>query len=179
MPRDEAVRATPEVTIQADIGGMTVAFVELVGGDERALNARLDLYRRAINRQRAQVELVEALVDIQARREALASAPRREREVLKARAEERVRQIASFEAAHQVRGNRGEFRMSQQQRAGLEAFDAETERKKGEFAADREKILAEMPHYEARAERARRIIAGAERSEVIEQEEAALPEAAD
>lgn len=155
-----------EAVVQADIGGMTIAFTASVTGPE--LDQRLDAWRKAINRQRAQNELVEALVDVQARREALVSAPDREREAIRARLDERARLVASFEAAHQVHRPRAEFKMTDSQRGALETFDAETEQQKAKFAADREKVAADLPQFEARIERARRIIDGAERAEVIE-----------
>lgn len=168
MPREDVyeVPATTEAVVQADVGGMTIAFTAVVVADE--IDARLDSWRKAINRQRAQNELVEALVDIQARREALISAPDRERETIRQRLEERAGLVASFEAAHTRRGGRAAFRMTDSQRNGLEDFDVETEREKAKFAAEIEKVAADIPLYEARAERARLIIDGKERSEVIE-----------
>jgi hypothetical protein len=167
MPEQRAfeVPVTAEAVVQADIGGMSIAFTRVVIDSE--IDSWLDTCRRAVNRQRAQQELVEALVDIEARKETLRSAPERERDMVKDRAAEQVRMRASWEAAHNTAGARTEFRLSPKYRQALEGFEAETERKRAEFAADREKVEAEMPLYEARAARARAIIAGAERSEVI------------
>ena len=157
---------TTELVVQADIGGMTIAFTGIVTPEET--DERLDVWRRAINRQRAQQELVEALVDINARRQALATSPQREAEMVKRRVDERVRLIASLEVAHSASGARvAEFKLNASQKKGLEAFDADTARNRAEFAADREKVAAEIPLYEARAARARAIIGGAERSEVV------------
>jgi hypothetical protein len=168
---------TTEAVVQADIGGMSVAFSGVVTDDE--LDAWLDKRRRAINRQRAQHELVEALVDVEARREALRTSPQREREMVKARTDERIRVVASLEAAHQNGGlsRVTEIRLTAAQKKGITDFDAETKRRRDEFETDREKVAAEIPHYEARAARARAIIGGAERSEVIGTEP--LPAAAD
>ncbi len=167
MPREDSFEApaATEAVVQADIGGMTIAFTAVVGAAE--INERLDAWRKAINRQRAQNELVEALVDIQARRDALAAAPDREREVIRSRLAERAVMVASWQAAHETSGKRAAFSQSPQQRQALLDYDAETERKKAEFAGDRAKIEAELPLWEARADRARRIIDGAERAEVI------------
>lgn len=178
MPKSEIyeVPVSAEAVVQADIGGMTIAFTRVVVSDE--LDPWLDTCRRAINRQRAQHELVEALVDIEARREALATSPEREREILRTRAAERIRLVASFEAAHAAVRARGDFQLTSAQRKGLTDYDDETERKRAEFAAEREKVKADIPHYEARAARARAIIAGKERAEVIGQRDE-FPAAAD
>lgn len=170
-----AVPITTEAVVQADIGGMSIAFTGVVVDGE--LDAWLDKRRRAINRQGAQHELVEALVDIAARREALRTSPQRERDMVKARTDERIRVVASIEAAHQSAARVPSIRLTAAQKKGIDDFDAETQRKREEFAADRAKVEAEIPHYEARAERARAIIAGKERWEVIEAEP--LPAAAD
>lgn len=165
MP-DYEVPVTAEIVVQADVGGMQIAFTRVA--IEGEIDAWLDSFRKSVNRQRAQQELVEALVDIQSRKQALASSPDRERDMLKERASERVRLRASFEAAHRSSNPRVvDFREGPKHRQVLDAYDQETERKRAEFEADRGKVLAEMPLYEARAERARAIIAGKERSEVI------------
>lgn len=174
-PRQFEVPITTEVVVQADIGGMSIAFTRVA--IEGEIDVWLDTCRRAVNRQKAQAELVEALVDIEARREAMASWPQRERDRVKARAEERTRLVASFQAAHQVGRPRVDFQMTPAQRKGVIDFDTESERKALEEVAARERVEAEIPHYEARAARARAIIGGKERSEVIGGE--GLREAAD
>jgi hypothetical protein len=108
----------------------------------------------------------------------LRTSPQRERDMVKARTDERIRVVASQEAAAQVRNTRvADFKLTAAQKKGIEDFDAETQRERDKFKSDRAKIEAEIPLYEARADRARRIIAGAERSEVIGSEP--LPAAAD
>ncbi len=164
MPPFE-VPITAEAVVQADIGGMSIAFTRVVVNDE--IDPWLDTCRKAINRQRAQHELVEALVDIEARRDALRTAPEREREMLKARGVERARLVASWEASHSMSGARGDFKPNPAQRKGLIEFDEQTAREREKFDSDREKVEAEMPHYEARRDRALAIIAGKERAEVI------------
>lgn len=172
IPEEEHL---PQVTVQADIGGMQVAFVELVPGSEKAkLDARLDLYRQAIDRQRAQQELVEALTDLRARQEALAQAPERERSLLKSRAEERVRLVAQWHAEYDARPHRVDFTLGNKHLAALHTFDEETDKKLSDECAACERIRAELPMYEARIARQRRIIAGATRAEVMEEEPLAL-----
>ncbi len=163
-----ATTISPEIVVQADIGGMQIAFTTQARGDEATINAHLDLFAKAISRQRARAELIEALVDVRAIREALALAPDRERAMVKERADQRVRMIAAFEAAHQARGARSDFSLNAAQRQGLQTWDAETDQKRAEFAADREKAVAELPRHIARVARQRAIIAGADRADVIE-----------
>src|SRR5260370_23110619 len=163
MPdRPEEVRVSAEAGVRADMGGMSIAFKRVIVNEE--LDPWLDTCRRAINRQRAQNELVEALVDIEARHEALRTSPEREREALKTRATERIRLVASFEAAHAAVRARGEFQLTSAQRKGLMDYDDETERQRAEFAADRENGKADIPHYEARPARPRAIIGCQERA---------------
>ena len=158
-------RYSPEITIQADIGGCQVAIVEMVGAESAAdIDARLDVYRKAIERQRAHNSLIEALVDLTARCEALAMLPEREREWARTRAAERARLAASFDAAAQTRrsGSR-----SLQEKQALEKFDEQTPIDQGKFAVEREKLMKEIPMYEAQVARQRAIIAGRDRSEVM------------
>lgn len=164
----EPAMISPEIVVQADIGGMTIAFTTQARGDAATINAHLDLFAKAISRQRAQAELIEALVDVRAIREALALSPERERATMKGRTDERVRMIAAFEASHNARGARSAFGLNAAQRQGLQNFDAETEQKRAEFASDRENAAAELPRHIARVARQRAIIAGADRADVIE-----------
>lgn len=159
------VPVTAELVVQADVGGMQIAFTRVAVEGE--VDAWLDSCRKAVNRQRAHQELVEALVDIQARREALASSPDRERAMVKERAAERARLRATFKAQHEASGARVPFAEGKKHHQALDLWDQETEKKRAEFAADRAKVTAELPLYEARAARARAIIAGKDRSEVI------------
>jgi hypothetical protein len=173
----ESGPVAPEITIQGDIGGATIAIVELVSGLTAAkLDDRLDMYRRAIERQRAHNSLVEALVDLHARTEALESLPQRRIDAAKARVQERARLAASFEAAGQLGGRRQEG-MSRQQKQRLDEFDAQTPVEMARFDAERAQLEKEIPLYEAQVARQRAIIAGRDRSEVIGFK--ALPEAAE
>ncbi len=174
---DFEVPVTAEIVVQADVGGMQIAFTRVA--IEGEVDAWLDSCRKAVNRQRAHQELVEALVDIKARRDALESSPDRERDMLKERAAERVRLRASFKAAHDATRPRVGFVEGAKHRQALEAFDGETERKRAEFEADRVKVAADLPAFEARAARARAIIGGKDRSEVIDMASEPLADAAD
>ena len=160
------VPVTTEAHVEADIGAIKLMLTAVVTDDE--IDKRLDLWRTAISRQRAHFELIEALVDVRALGEALKLSPGLERTTMKGRADERVRMIAAFEAAHNARGARSEFSLNAAQRQGLQNFDAETEEKRASFAADREKAAADLPRHRARVARQRAIIAGADRADVIE-----------
>lgn len=170
----------PEIVLQADIGGMTIAFTELVSGaDEEKLNERLDLYGRAIARQRAKVTLTEKLVDLLAAQKTLASLPEREMATIKARAEERMRLRASFEAAHDASGRRSAFRLNDAQQKGLEAFDAQTAVERKKLDDERKMIEAGLPVLEAQIARLRGVIAGRDPMEALEVERETLAEAAE
>jgi hypothetical protein len=164
-PRPFEVPVTAEAVVQADAFGMTVAFTRVVVDGE--IDAWLDTCRRAISRQRAHHELLEALSDLAAVQETMRSGPALERGLVKARADEQVRMRASWEAAHNTAGARTEFRLTPKYRQALEEFEAETARQVAKLAAAREAAVAKVPNFEARVARSRALIAGAERSEVI------------
>lgn len=168
------VPVTAEAVVQADIGGMSIAFTRVITPEEQ--DPWLDQCRKSINRQRAQHELVEALVDIEARKQAIDQLPERLAKLKKERAEERARMIASWQASHAAANRRVEFMPNAAQRQARDTFDQETARKIAEAEADKEKVEAELPHYEARAARARAIIAGKERWETIAEERLAAAE---
>lgn len=171
MPREarESGPVAPEIVLQAEVGGFTIAITELLAGaTAEKLNERLDTYRRAIERQRAHNSLVEALVDLVARREALASWDERRTAALKALADEQVRQRAAFESSNQVgaRTRRSEGLTTQQQQA-LDQFRERRVAEEAKFHAEKANLEAEIPRYEAQVARQRAIIAGRDRSEVI------------
>lgn len=171
-----------EIVIQADLGGLSIAFTDPAKGtDEASLNERLDLYTKVIGRQRAKFTLSEKLVDLLAARKALAALPEQEREVLKSRAEERARQHAAMAAAHDVAGKRGEFMPNLAQRNQLSAFDAETAAEREKLQKQRQTLERDIPIIEAQISRLRAVIAGGdpidplvEESESLAKEKAAV-----
>ncbi len=169
MPREaHSIKASPQITVQCDIGGLQIAFIEQVENltlDE--VTQHLDLYRNVISRQRAQQSLIEALVDVDARQKRLAELDTAKAEALREIAERKARTRSSWEAAHEAMGRRAEFKLTDPQRKGLAAFDTEITDKDAEFEAERAKLERELPLYEAQVSRQRAIIAGRERAEVI------------
>ncbi len=161
----------PEIQIQADIGGINIVLGETTTDlSAQDLDCRLDLYTKAINRKRAQVDLGLALADLANQRFELEDLPRVQRAYEKGRGEEHARLRASFEAAHDGAGRRGEFKMNESQKNRLQDILSEIDKKKGEFA-NRTAMLrdVEIPGTEKRIERCRKQIAGeADRHEVLE-----------
>lgn len=169
MPREhrESGPVAPEITIQAEIGGCTIAIVELVSGlTPEKLDERLDLYRRSLERQRAHNSLVEALVDLHAHVETLALLPQRRREVARARVEERAKMAASFQAMTSI-GPRRQEGYTRQEQQRLDEFDAQTPHEMAKLDEEQERLEKAIPLYELQVARQRAIIAGTDRSEVI------------
>jgi hypothetical protein len=170
MPREirESGPVAPEITIQADIGGATIAIVELVSGmTAEKLDARLDMYRRALERQRAHNLLVEALVELHARRDTLEQLPERRAEKAKERVTERARMAAAFAASAEASGRRTP-NLSAQQRQRLDEFDQMTPVEMAKLDDEETRLKKEIPLYEAQVSRQRAIIAGRDRSDVID-----------
>lgn len=160
----------PEVVVQADCFGMTIAFTELLtGANEQKINDRLDLFGRIISRQRAKPALVEALIDLRAREERLAGLADERVQLVRKRGEERARLIASYQAQHQVMDRRGDYRPSASQKQNLANFDTETERKLEELKVLAERLPEEIKECEAKVARQRAIIEGTlDRHEVLD-----------
>lgn len=178
MPREARASGpvAPEIVVQCDIGGMTIAFTELVSGaDEAKINDRLDLFARTIGRQRARITLTEKLVDLLANEKATASLPERKREHAKARAAERARIVASWEAQHQVSSKRVvDFKMSDQQRKALLEFDQQSESDLRKLDAEAEALALQRPLLDAQIARLRAVIAGGDPLAPLEAEQSQL-----
>jgi hypothetical protein len=169
IERPGSGKIAPQITIQADVGGMSLAFVEDTSGvDEGKLRERVGIYRRVIDYARAQNSLVEALVDLQAVKEALASWDERRAAALKAVADEKIREQASYEAANQLgpRAKRTDG-FTDQQMQNLRQFDAKRAAEAAKFDLEKENLEKALPRHEAQVARQRAIIAGRDRSEVI------------
>ncbi len=169
MPREaHSIKASPQITVQCDIGGLQIAFIEQVESltlDE--VTQHLDLYRNVISRQRAQQALIEALVDVDARQKRLVELDTAKAQALRDIAEEKARTRAAWEAGHQAMGRRADFKMTDPQKKALVQFDERIQQKDAEFEAERARLERELPLYEAQVSRQRAIIAGRERAEVI------------
>lgn len=166
------------LVVQGDIGGVQLALEQHLdaSADADYINERLDMMTRAFWRQQAHPRLWEAMVDVKARRDALEKLPERELDYAKSRVEERARMVASWHAAHAV-SKRAAFEFSRSQTQALADFDKATSDKQAEMAAEKIRIGKEIPLYEAQVARQRAVLAGADRSEVLD--EAPLAQAAE
>jgi hypothetical protein len=168
------------LTLQGEIGGVSLALEQFIdaSSDEATVNDTLDLMTRAWHRQRAKSSLRALLTDVRRQKIVLDSLPAEKTQLAKDRAADKARLIASWGAAHQISGKRGDFRPSQSQRQNLETHDLETVAKLAEIdkkIADNERMI---PVLEEEMGRLRRQIAGEDPIDETEAEEP-LPLAAE
>ena len=160
-------KVAPEITLQAEVGGFQIAIVDhMISATPAELDARLDIYRKAIERQRAHNSLVEALVDLTACSEALESWDDRRAEALALIAAEQARTRASFEAKNQV-GRRRSEELTPAQNEALAEYPDRQKAEQARLDAEKATLKARLPMYETQVARQRAIIAGRDRSEVI------------
>lgn len=160
----------PEMVIQAEVGGMTLAFTELVNGSEADLKARFDIYRRVIDHARAYQLLYEALNEVASREKTLHDLPKRRDAAMKAIAEERARARASFAGGART-GN-----LTGQQQKTMDMFNKQLEDEQAKWDKLRAQLEIEIPLYMDQVARQRAVIEGAERADSIGFD---LPEAAE
>jgi hypothetical protein len=154
---------SPEVVVQAEVAGMTIAFTAHV--PEEKLDAYMDMVRRHIDRARAHNKLVEVLIDLTANEEALASWPERKAKAIAEIVAERTRLRAQYELANA--GSRRADGLSPKQQNDLEAFTPKIELEDKKFAAERKTIEGNILVYRDHVSRQRQIIAGAERADMV------------
>src|SRR4029077_2397545 len=114
-----------EIVIQADLGGLSIAFTEQLSGTvaEDVVNQQLDRFTQAIGRRRSTFTLSEKLVDLLATRKTLETHDQRLAEELKKKAEERMRINMAF---RQPEGRRLERPKTKAQLAAEQQNDEET-----------------------------------------------------
>lgn len=159
-----------EMVVQADIGGITIAFTEHFdgGGGIRRQNDILDECMRTIDRARAKQAMIEKQIDVEACRETLRDMPEREKALIKERAEERIRMRAAWMAQHNANNKRSEFHESSAHIKQLQQFDAETQEALAKLEQERKAIEAALPKHEAGLRRQMEIFyEGKDRAEVI------------
>jgi hypothetical protein len=154
---------SPEVVVQAEVAGMTIAFTAHV--PEEKLDAYMDMVRQRIDRARAHNMLVEALIDQTACEEALANWSERKAKAIGELIGERTRLRAQYEVANT--GTRRADGLSAKQLNDLQAFTPKIEDIEQKFAAERKKLEETLPVYRDRASRQRQIIDGAERADMV------------
>lgn len=168
MREREGGRAAPELTIQAEIGGKTVAFVELIGScDEEKLNERVDMYRRVIERQVNRQRLKETLIDLVAARKTLTELPDRLKDALTAITIDRAAFWAGKELAHARANKRGDYAKSiADEREGAK-FTDQMAAKETEFEKLREQLTRSIPELEAQVTRLARAVEGEDQLEQL------------
>jgi hypothetical protein len=154
---------SPEVVVQAEVSGMTIAFTAHV--PEEKLDAYMDMVRRRIDRARAYNHLVEVLIDQAACEEALASWGQRKAKAIEEIVVERTRLRAKYEIDNA--GTRRADGLSAKQQNDLGAFTPKIEAEDRKFAVERKNLEERIPVYRDRASRQRQIIAGAERADMV------------
>jgi hypothetical protein len=164
MPtRANARMPSPEVVVQAEVAGMTIAFTAHV--PEEKLDTYMDMVRQRIDRARAHNMLVEALIDQAACEEALANWSQRKAKAIAEIVGERTRLRAKYEIDNA--GTRRADGLSLKQQNDLESFTPKIEAEDQKFAAEKRKLEETLPVYRDRVSRQRQIIAGAERSDMV------------
>jgi hypothetical protein len=154
---------SPEVVVQAEVAGMTIAFTAHV--PEEKLDAYMDMVRRRIDRARAHNMLVEVLIDQAACEETLATWSERKAKAIGEIVGERTRLRAKYEIANS--GTRRDGGLTPKQQNDLAAFTGKIEAVEQEYADEKKKNETNLPVYRDRVSRQRQIIAGAERADMV------------
>lgn len=154
---------SPEVVIQAEVAGMTVAFTAHV--PEAVLDDYMDMVRRRIDRARAHNMLIEALIDLAASEETLANWGRRKAKALEEIVTDRTRLRAQYERVNA--GSRRADGLSAKQQNDLTQFNARIEAEEQKFDAERKKLEENIPVFRDRVARQRGIIAGRDRADMV------------
>lgn len=158
-----------EIVIQADLGGMSIAFTEQVSGTagEGEVNLQLDRFTKAIGRQRSKFALSEKLVDLLAVKKTLATHEERLHEALRQKAEERMRINSAFRMPE---GRRLDRPKTKAQLAAEQQNEEEVAQIRQKFADDKEGMSRQIPLLEAQIARLRAVIAGRDPTEALEEE---------
>lgn len=157
----------PEIVIQADLGGISIAITEQSPPDIDAQNDILDRVWKVIGRQKARLELSEKILARAACEKMLALLPEQELSMVKGRIEDRARLVLSWEQQYAASGKRGDFRPNDSHRKALESFDAQTESEREKFRKQKASLETDGPMIEAQISRLRAIIAGRDPTEYV------------
>jgi hypothetical protein len=163
VQRAESRMPSPEVVVQAEVAGMSIAFTAHV--PEAMLDAYMDMVRRRIDRARAHNMVIEALIDLTATEEALSTWGPRKAKAIEDIVIERTRLRARYEQENAA-GRRADTLTGKQQ-GDLNQFTAKIEAEAQKFDAERQKIEENILVYRDRVERQRKIIGGAERADMV------------
>lgn len=163
-----------KLTIQTDPGyvaQMTVAVeIEIADGDDLA-----EMSRRAlmlVDQVRAKQDLLELQVEVQSRTETIERHDELMAAAVENRALQRAKIVRDFRDMDRIRHidnpRRAEWQPSKQERQKLEEFDIETTNQLRGMEDNKAKCERELPSFQPKIERARAILAGKDRSELIE-----------
>lgn len=170
MPRErEDVLIEPgmSLTVQGDIGGFMVALEQRIPAlsFEGAINEHLDVMRRCFARQQAQVQIGEKTAALQIARELLEQLPNDRIRTLKGMAEDHARLLASFRAAHDASGKRGEYRPSTSERQKVAEHEANLATRERQFDEHKAKYEQDIRICEMQIVRLKKLIDGEEAQE--------------
>lgn len=160
----------PEVTVQADIGGRSIAFVAHVAVEE--FRSYLDEVARAIDREKARQRLLEELGELKGREKTLAEWSELRTKALRGIAEKKAAKRAEMMA--QGRSDR----LTLANERALMAFDAQLEAEDAKYANIRRELEEQIPEYRRRVARQRAILNGANPADMFD-DFGALPQAAE
>lgn len=177
-----------ELVIQADLGGLQIAFTAPLPEDEATLNQTIDLYSKAIGRQKAKIALADTLAKLAADRLYLQSFDRELQDYRIGRAKEMAEVRARQQATHNP-NKRAEYKPSERDRQELAAYETQTQAEVDNRYKRRDSTQQTIKVYEKQIEKLRRMINGEEIADAIEAaadadmaalvEAERLPEAAD
>jgi len=142
--------------------------------DQRDIDELLDRMTRAFWRQQAHPRLIEALIDLKARQETIATLPHRLQEFDKAAAAQALTVKAAYEARHGMAmlGKRNpvafvNWPLHAEMIEQLRLHEENTQKRRGELIAEAEKYKTELPLIEQRVARQQAILDGADRASTI------------
>lgn len=150
------------VTMQADIGGATVAFEQLIDAtvDREDFDSQLDFLAARLGRQRARSQLAEKLLAREIAQDMLDNWENDRDTALKAKATERAQTISSWQATHAAFNKRGEFRMNAQQQQAIANLDQNIETTRTQYDERKQKLQQDVRLVDKQIARLRALIAG-------------------
>lgn len=163
-------RTTPvRLTIQGNAGGFDVALeANVLSDDASEIDATLDKMRRAYMRQEAYMRLTLHLEDLRKAEFTLKHLPGTRELLQEQRAHERAEMVAGFVEHWNEHNRYGDFKANASQRANIEAFDKETQRRLDEIASQEKGLPIKIKQLEDVVRDYRDVIDGKDKYQAIE-----------
>ena len=161
---------SPEIVVQAEIGGCTLAFTAHVPNE--MIEAYLERVSGAVSREKARQRLLEELGELKGREKTLAEWPELRAKALRSIAEKKAAKRAEMMA--QGRSDR----LTLANERALTAFDTQLEAEDTKYANIRRELEEQIPECRKRVARQRAILEGANPADMFDDFEA-LPQAAE